>query len=197
MSQAAITLGPADDRRPMSLDDFESAATSSGRIYELARGVVLMFEVPGRRHVVQLNAVRRQFAAYDVANPGTIHALLGSGECKVLVTQYDTERHPDLAVYKTAPPEEDDFWASWVPEIVIEVVSPSSRHCDYVEKREEYLAFGALEYWIVDCEREELLVLRRSRGAWVERVFRPPGTCQTRLLPRFEFDVGAVFQPRS
>jgi len=91
-----------------------------------------MFEVPGRRHVVQLNAVRRQFAAYDVANPGTIHALLGSGECKVLVTQYDTERHPDLAVYKTAPPEEDDFWASWVPEIVIEVVSPSSRHCDYV-----------------------------------------------------------------
>ena len=118
------------------------------------------------------------------------------GEYKVLVTQYDTERHPDLAVYKTAPPEEDDFWASWVPEIVIEVVLPSSRHRDYVEKREEYLAFGALEYWIVDGDREELLVLRRSRGAWVERVVRPPGTCRTRLLPGFEFDVGAVFQPR-
>ncbi|HVC95985.1 MAG TPA: Uma2 family endonuclease [Pirellulales bacterium] len=196
MPQAAITLEPADDGRRMSLDDFESAETSSGRIYELARGVVLMIEVPGRRHVVQLNAVRRQFGAHDVANPGTIHALLGSGECKVLVAQYDTERHPDLAVYKTAPPEEDDFWASWVPEIVIEVVSPSSRHRDYVERREEYLAFGALEYWIVDGDREELLVLRRSRGAWVERVVSPPGTCRTRLLPGFEFDVGAVFQPR-
>ncbi|HEV3003457.1 MAG TPA: Uma2 family endonuclease [Pirellulales bacterium] len=181
----------------MSLDDFESAEATSGRIYELARGMVVVIEVPGRPHVIQLNAVRRQFSAYDVVNPGTIRALLGSGECKVLVTQFDTERHPDLAVYKTAPPDEDDFWASWVPEIVVEVVSPSSRRRDYVEKREEDLARGALEYWIVDGEREELLVLRRSRGAWVEHTVKSPKTCRTRLLPGFEFDVGAAFQARA
>jgi Uma2 family endonuclease len=158
MSQITIKLVSADDGRRMSLDEFESAESPSGRIFELARGVVVMIEVPGRRHVLQLNAVRRQFGAYDLAYPGTIHAQLGSGGCKVLVAQFKTERHPDLAVYKTAAPEEDDFWASWVPEIVAEVVSPSSRQRDYVEKREEYLAFGALEYWIIDGEREELVV---------------------------------------
>ncbi len=74
------------------------------------------------------------------------------------------------------------------------MVSPSSRHRDYVEKREEYLAFGVHEYWIFDADKQEMLVLRRSRGRWAERVVRPPDVYRTRLLPGFEFACGPVFE---
>jgi Uma2 family endonuclease len=106
----------------------------------------------------------------------------------------ESERHPDVAIYKNPPPEEeDDFRASWIPEIVNEVVSPGSEERDYVEKRDEYLRFGVREYWIVDAERQEVLILRRAGGRWREKTLRPPETYRTRLLPGFEFACEPVF----
>ena len=100
---------------------------------------------------------------------GSITIASGS-ECKILIARLVSERHPDLALYKTPPPEDgDDVWSLWVPEIVVEVVSPSSRHRDYEEKPEEYLRFGVKEYWIIDADKLAMLVLRWSRGRWAER----------------------------
>ena len=145
------------------------------------------------RLLAQVNALRRIVHAYDAAHPGQVHTIASGSECKVLLADRQSERHPDLALYKTAPPQGDDFWAEWVPEVVIEVVSPGSTERDYVEKRAEYLEFGVREYWVVDAGRGEVLVLRRSRGRWVERVLRPGDIYTTRLLPGLEFDPAPVF----
>ena len=101
-----------------------------------------------------------------------------------------------MSIYLTPPPDVDDdlLWTQWVPELVIEVVSPSSRHRDYHEKPEEYLRFGVKEYWIVDAAEQVLVVMRRSRGRWVKTTVRPPATHQTRLLPGLKFSVQAVFE---
>jgi Uma2 family endonuclease len=193
MPKTATVLGPADHGRPMTLDEFDHAEGQPGRLYELGRGTIAVVDVPNRRHLAQVNALRRQVHAYDAAHPGQVHTIAGGSDCKVLVAGLESERHPDLALYKTPPPEEEDFSASWVPEVVIEVVSPGSEHRDYVEKREEYLLFGVFEYWVCNADRRELLVLRRSRGQWVERVLRPPEVYRTRLLPGLELDLAAVF----
>jgi Uma2 family endonuclease len=185
-------IGPSDHGRLMSLDEFDLAECRDGSLYELGRGIITVFDVPGPRHLAQVNANRRQWHAYDAAKPGRIHTIASGGECKILIAGLDSERHPDLAIYKTPPPEED-IWSQWVPEIVVEVVSPSSRHRDYEEKPEEYLRFGVIEHWISDAERKELVVLRRSRGRWAERTIRPPASYRTRLLPGLDFACGPVF----
>ena len=177
----------------MGLDDFEQAEGQPGHLYELGRGVVTVIDVPRPRHLAQVNALRRLLAAYDLSHPGRIHTVAGSGECKIVIADLDSERHPDVAVYKTPPPDEGDVWAAWIPEIVIEVVSPGSEHRDYVEKREEYLLFGVIEYWILDDARREMLILRRSRGRWLERAVRSPEVYRTRLLPGFELSCGMIF----
>jgi Uma2 family endonuclease len=81
-----------------------------------------------------------------------------------------------------------------VPALVIEIVSPSSRHRDYEEKPEEYLAFGVQEYWIFDADAQTMSVLRRVRGRWKREVIRPPQTYRTRLLPGLAFSCERVFQ---
>jgi Uma2 family endonuclease len=192
--KTAIKIGPDDQGRRMTLAEFDRAEGRPGHLYELSRGVVTVVDVPNPRHFAQVNAVRRQLAAYDLAHAGRIHSVGGGGECKVLLAGAESERHPDVAVYKTPPPEEEDVWAGWVPEIVIEVVSPGSEQRDYVEKREEYLLFGVLEYWILDEQRREMLVLRRRRGRWAEQTVRPPEVYRTRLLPGLEFACAAVFE---
>ena len=47
------------------------------------------------------------------------------------------------------------------PDLVIEILSPSTRRTDETIKRRLYERFGVAEYWIVDPELETLKVYRR------------------------------------
>ena len=132
---------------------------------------------------------------HKLAHPGRIYVIAAGSECKIALEDLQSERHPDLAIYKTLPPEEsDDFWSIWIPELVIEIVSPGSELRDYQEKREEYLAFGVREYWIFDADKEEMLVLQRVGRRWRERIVRPPDVYKTRLFPGLQFSCERVFQ---
>jgi Uma2 family endonuclease len=196
MGKTLVKIGPADHGRRMSLEDFEHAKVQEGYLYELSRGIITVSDVPKGIHALQLIAIRRQLSAYDVFHPGRIVGIMGSMECQLLIRDFDSERHPDLAIYLSPPPDvkRKDFWSIWVPELVIEIVSPSSRKRDYQEKPAEYLELGAREYWIVDGPKRLMVVMRRTRDQWAERTIRPPALYRTRLLPGLEFSCGAVFE---
>jgi Uma2 family endonuclease len=195
MIQTVVKVGPQDHGRRMSLAEFEPAQVEEGHLYELGRGVVVVSDVPKLKHFRQVDAVRGQFMVFKLAHPDRIYAIAAGSECKILLADLESERHPDLAIYLTEPPRQDDeVWAIWIPDIVVEVVSPGSELRDYVEKREEYFDFGVKEYWIVDADKQEVLVLRRSRGEWVERVLRPGDVYETKLLPDSKFDCRQVFE---
>jgi Uma2 family endonuclease len=194
MQKTAITIGPGDQSRRLSLDEFDSAEGQPGHLYELSRGVVTVVDVHHPSHFALVNAIKRQFAAYDLAHPGQIYGIASGGECKILITDLQSERHPDVAIYKTPPPDVDNVWAVWAPELVIEVVSRESQHRDYEEKPEEYRQFGVREYWIVSAEEQEMRVFKRSRGQWSEQTLKPPQIHKTRLLPGFEFSCALVFE---
>jgi Uma2 family endonuclease len=194
MRGTVVKVGPADNGRRMSLAEFDTAEAEPGYRYELSRGVVTVVDVPNRRHLVQVDEVRHQLSMYRAEHPERINTLAGSGECKILLPEEGSERHPDVAVYKFPPDEEEDLWANWIPESVVEVISAGSEHRDYVEKRKEYFLFGVREYWIIDADKQEVLVLRRQGGRWTERVVRPPEVYTTKVLPGFELHCAAVFE---
>jgi Uma2 family endonuclease len=195
MSHTAFRIGPDDNGRRMTLDDFDEAEVMGGYHVELGRGEVVVTEVPLPGHIAVVDRLRRQLILFDARTPGRIVCIASGGECKLSVAQFDSERHPDLAVYLTQPPNQDSnkVWSEWIPELVVEVVSPASEIRDYNEKRDEYLAFGVKEYWIVNPDRADILVLRRSRGEWIERIVTSTEKYQSRLFPDFELDVAAVF----
>jgi Uma2 family endonuclease len=197
LNKAIIKIGPADHGRRMSLEEFDEAEGEPGYLYELSRGIVTVVDVPHPDHFLLVDAIQCQLRAYKSANPGQIIAIGDGAECKLLIEKVGSERHPDVSIYKTRPPEADssyEIWTRWVPAIVIEVVSPSSRKRDYEEKPEEYRQFGVKEYWIVDVPKRLMVVARRSRGRWTQSTIRPPAIYRTRLLPGLEFSCGAAFQ---
>jgi hypothetical protein len=60
MSSKTISrIGPADQGRRMSLEEFEHAEAEEGRLFELGRGVVTMVDVPYPGHLAQVFALRR------------------------------------------------------------------------------------------------------------------------------------------
>jgi Uma2 family endonuclease len=177
----------------MSLADFEHAEVQEGYLYELGRGVIVVSDVPKPKHMRVVLAARNQLIAYQFANPGEVYAVASGAECKVLLAQLQSERHPDIALYKTPPPEDNNPWPIWIPELVVEVVSLSSKVRDYEEKPDEYLGFGVKEYWIIDPEQRKMLALRRFQGSWREKAVSASGKYKTSLLPGFQLDLGKVF----
>jgi Uma2 family endonuclease len=194
MPKTVTRIGPADNGRRMSLEEFEPAEVQEGYLYELSRGLVIVSDVPDDKHLAQVDRIREQLYLYRAAHSDLIQRIAAGSDCKLLVPSLETERHPDVTVYKTPRPPGRDYWAAWIPELVIDVVSPSSVQRDYQEKPEDYLRLGVREYWIVDAEREEVLVLRRVKGRWSQRVVQPPQAVRTRLLPGFALDCAAVFR---
>ena len=134
----------------MTLDEFIEADFEEGWLYELARGVVDVTEVPGLNHGRIVHRIARLFIHYDDAHPGVINYRAGGGECRMRLPGMQSDRHPDQAIYLVPPPARPQPWTRWVPHIVVEVVSEGGEERDYVEKREEYLRIGVPEYWILD-----------------------------------------------
>jgi Uma2 family endonuclease len=196
MLAAKTKIGPDDHGRKMSLKEFEFAEVEEGYVYELARGYVVVSEVPRLWHALQVALIRKHLDVYDYRNPGVAFAILEGGSCKLLIGELQSERHPDIAVYVTAPigPKGRTLWRRWIPDLAIEVVSESSRDRDYAQKPEEYFKLGVKEYWIVDANREKVTVLKRGRSDWTSKTLGPKDACETRLLPGFKLLCRDIFK---
>jgi len=188
-----IQVGPQDHGRKMSLADFDKAIAQEGYLYELAKGVIEVSDVPHPSHLLQVQEIRDQLGAYRLEKRDVIFAISGSNESKILVESDQSERHPDISVYLTPPPDSKDVWSTWIPAVVVEVVSKSSIERDYEVKPGEYLAFGVDEYWIVDGLKMQMTANTRWRGRWKPRVLKPSQKYSPLCLPGFTLDLKRLF----
>jgi Uma2 family endonuclease len=186
MATTTRRIGPADHGQRMTLDEFIEAEFQEGWLYELTRGVIDVTEVPGPHHGRRVYRAARLFILYDIDHPEIINYQAGGGECRIRLRGMQSDRHPDLAVYRNPEPKGPRPWERWVPHIVVEIVSAGGEDRDYIEKREEYLRFGISEYWILDPFKRQLLVLKRDGGEWDEIVVPPGAVYHTELLPGLE-----------
>ncbi|PSR36879.1 MAG: Uma2 family endonuclease [Sulfobacillus thermosulfidooxidans] len=82
------------------------------------------------------------------------------------------------------------------PDLVVEVLSPSTRDRDRGVKAHLYARFGVPEYWIVDPETETLTLYHlTSEGYEVTGPFRADETIHSTLFPDTPLNVSDVFLP--
>ena len=193
MAEVLTKIGPGDAGQRMSLDLFAQVAGEPGHVYELAQGVIVVVAVPHCRHGAVVAALNAQLWPYFVAHPHVISYMAGGADACLRLAGMESERHPDMSIYLTPPPDVDNPWEGWTPAIVIEVVSASSVERDYQEKRSEYLAAGVAEYWIVDPAERKVLVLRRRGDVWTEHVSPAGESYTTGLLPEFVLETTKLF----
>ena len=196
VSSTRTLIGRRDAGRRMTLDEFTHADFDPAHHrYELARGIVIVTEVPGPSHAEIVQRVGDRFAVHHFFHPGQIVLRAGGGECRLRLPGMQSDRHPDQAIYLTPRPTGKRIWERWIPAIVVEVVSPRGEDRDYVEKREEYLRAGVLEYWIFDPQRRKLVVLQRAGDVWEEHELNDTADYQTELLPGLVVSVGDILGP--
>jgi Uma2 family endonuclease len=84
-----------------------------------------------------------------------------------------------------------------VPDLVVEIISPSSIYKDRVLKNNDYEAAGVKEYWLVDPKNQAIEVYES-----IDKTFRlfsfaaEEGTVKSRLLDGFELEITNLFSPK-
>jgi Uma2 family endonuclease len=162
---------------PYTWDDF--VALDEDDLRELIDGELVEVEVPTARHEDIVMLLGHYLTAWAEAGRG------GRGRGSGYKVRISDRRGvmPDVQFYRggnDAARGQDLGLVRGRPDLVVEIVSPSSRRYDRVTKLRWYAQIAVPEYWIVDPDARTLEQLVLQDGAYAivaaledEETFRP------------------------
>ncbi len=80
------------------------------------------------------------------------------------------------------------------PDLVVEVLSPSTRRNDLLIKRSLYARIGVREYWLVEPATRTVTVLALESGSFVEVPLAEAGVVESRVLSGLHLTLDDVFE---
>ena len=163
-----------------------------GQRYEIIDGELFVSPAPAKPHQ---HALKRLFLAFVALE----HAKLAT----VWFAPFDVKLSPTRVV------EPDLFVIRWgrtsafgprvveeAPDLIVEVLSPSTAKHDRTRKRRFYAQSRVREYWLVDPETESIEVLYLDNDALSYRTaaWAGPGEHVKSVTFDLEIDVDAIFR---
>ena len=162
-----------------------------GKQYEVIDGVLYMAPAPNPRH--------QEVSAYLFLLIGPAVLAKGLGRVyyapiDVIFADGDTFQPDLIFVSRDRLHIITRRGVEGPPELVVEVLSPSTRRRDRELKRRRYAHFGVLEYWQVDPETRTIRVLILEGGEYAERgIYGIGDELTTPLIPGLSIPVAQVF----
>ena len=181
--------------RIMTLAEYLNYDDGTDTRYELVNGELV--KMPSESDLNQAIAIFLLFAFGQFVQP----RLLRRGTEIVVTGSRTTTRIPDLIVLteelatvlsgttrsiitSDMPP----------PALVVEIVSPGTENeqRDYRYKRSEYGARGITEYWLVDPQREVVIVLTLVAGFYEEALFQGSDPIASSTFPNLQLTAAQI-----
>jgi Uma2 family endonuclease len=160
-----------------------------GNKYELIDGDLFVTPAPSDYHET-LGAKLTRWLDPFVARHGLGYVY----RPRAIVQIGESEVEPDLMVRQTQASKNADWKDAPRPILVIEILSPTTRRRDSMQKRDFYMRIGIAEYWIVDPERQTVTAVRAGEPDRVEGMrldWKPDGVNESLEIDLYElFDIG-------
>jgi Uma2 family endonuclease len=174
--------------RPLTEEDFWALPDDENR-YEIIGGELFVTPPPVLEH--ESISMYLSFALYQTLRVPELAWVL-SAPFGVRLGPSDIVQ-PDLAVVRMARLAElKGKLLEVVPDLVIEIASPSTRRRDRVKKRVQYQEAGIPEYWLVDPMKRTVELLALEGGQYRE-VENEGGIATSRVFPQVAIDVAHLF----
>ena len=136
------------------------ALPDDGRRYELLDGVLVVTPAPSLRHQ---GVVTRLLTTLVAACPDELRVFPAPAD---VVLGDDTVVQPDVLVARAIDTASTALEAR--PVLAVEVLSPSNRGYDLVDKWERYQRAGIPSYWVIDPDVPELVAWELQDGEYIE-----------------------------
>ncbi|MCO5170797.1 MAG: Uma2 family endonuclease [Planctomycetes bacterium] len=174
-----------------TVDDYRSLPETGPRHQLIEGELVRTTPAPSRRHqdlVWELGGRLRGFVR------GGALGYVGGSPLDVYLSQHDVLQ-PDLLFVSSARLERVAHdGVHGAPDLVIEVLSPGTRHLDLGAKKRLYARHGVREYWVVDPQDETLTCYDLERAPDEPRTHAGAARFTSALLPGFELVVEELFR---
>ncbi len=142
---------------------------------------------------------------------GELHAYLKRRPCKVFHAPFDVrlprtqEKHNDKDIYTVVQPDIvvvcdqsklDRRGCLGAPDLVVEILSPSTAAKDVKEKFQLYEETGVQEYWIVHPEEAilEVFKLDEQNKYYLEKIYTRDDTVSVGIFDDLDIDLNDVFE---
>lgn len=186
---------PAEKRRYTFADALE---WEEGEQAEIIDGEVLLFSTPSSRHQDISVELTRQFANYLEGKQCKVyHAPFGvrlfeqDGDSPEDV---DTVVQPDLSVVCDRD-KIDKYGCKGAPDLVVEILSPSTQRHDRLVKLNLYQRAGVREYWIVDPDNQtvQVMLLGENGALHLHEVYGRGDVAKVNVLEGCFIELSKVF----
>jgi Uma2 family endonuclease len=177
-------------QRPLTYDDLRELPDDGNR-YEIIGGELVMNPAPRRDHqevVANLDWILQRFLRASGLGRAYTHPV------DVYLGRHDIVQ-PDLIVI-TADRlgiYEPEGIVVAPPDVVVEILSPSTRGIDRIRKMALYARTGVPEYWIADPHRKTLVIHVLSGEEYVPVEADADGSLPSQILPGLRVDPSEVF----
>ena len=176
----------------LTYDDYE-CFPADGRRHEILDGEHFMTPAPFIRHQRLSGRLHHLLSSYFDHHPaGEVLAA----PCAVVLSEVDVVE-PDLlfiSAERAGIATEKEIRGA--PDLVVEILSDSSRRTDELIKRKLYERAGVREYWVVDPVLDAVKVYRRDQGSFgrpAELTREAGDVLTTPLLPGLALPLVSLF----
>ena len=162
-----------------------------GKRYELVRGEVHVTPAPNTRHQFILRRLVASLERHMARNPVGEFAF---APLDVRLAS-DIVFQPDLIFVSAARTEilGDDF-VSGPPDIVVEILSPSTSAHDRAVKIPLYAQAGVPEIWIIDAQAKTVEILKlQGKKYFVDSILAGDQILTSSQLPDWKLPLGELF----
>lgn len=169
----------------MTADEYLALGETPER-YELIEGTVVMSPSPTPRHQELIAEILLQLKQWD----RSAKAVRVFPDTDIRLDPSRVYR-PDISVYlRSRLPEVPDR-LTLPPDLIVEVLSASSKVIDLITKRDDYERFGVGEYWVVDANDLRVRAWGREQSLFAERAVVGDSVASS-ALPGFVLDIAAL-----
>lgn len=164
-----------------------------GNRYEVIRGVLYVTPAPNLKH--QFSIYEFSFLLGSFVREGGLGRILTAPLDVNLPSGIATPVQPDIVFFRSAnEPDWERQSFDGIPDLVCEVLSPSTRSRDRRIKLQAYQDAGVPEYWMADPDRRTVMVYVLENGRYVELCRGGVGDrVRSAVLPGFELAVASLF----
>ncbi|GHT70142.1 hypothetical protein FACS1894110_21070 [Spirochaetia bacterium] len=168
-------------------------AWDEGERTEIIDGEAFMLATPDLTHQIISRGLFLQIAAFLNGKPCQPFFAPVSVRLHPAADNSDnTVLEPDIIVV-CDPSKLDKKGCNGAPDLVIEILSPSTARHDKVVKFNKYQEAGVREYWIVDPDTQSVQACVLEKGRYILSSYDDTGTAPITALPDCEIDLRTVF----
>lgn len=178
-----------ETKRKFTYEDY--AKTPEGERYELLDGELIMAAAPNMAHQRVGMQLGGEFYIFIVdRNLGEVYVA----PTDVYLTDTDVVQPDILFISKGRSHIRTGKNIRGAPDLVVEILSPSTSANDWGYKKDLYERHGVKEFGLVDPYAKQVIVMLLEDGSYeIVGVYREDDTLRSPTLEGFELDLSRVF----